>query len=86
MYDALSEDLTGGKTMGRDAPAAMEEGSVMRAAEVRRMLHIGRNTLYQWCQQKLIPHKKVGNTLLFSRPQLAQWIQDKNDETRGKMP
>ncbi len=44
-----------------------EENLVMRATEVRQLLKVGRNTLYEWCAQGIIPHKRVGRVILFSR-------------------
>ncbi len=60
-----------------------EDNSVMRAEEVWPMLRIGRNTLYQWCEQGRIPHKKVGRVLLFSRKRLREWL-DNNEREGGK--
>ena len=56
------------------------------------MLGIGRNTLYEWCDQGLIPHKRVGGRideitgehrrgrLLFSERRLLEWLENKNTE------
>jgi excisionase family DNA binding protein len=60
-----------------------KEKSIMRAEEVWLMLRIGRNTLYQWCEQGLIPHRKVGRVILFSRKRLLEWIEKKNPDERG---
>ena len=49
----------------------------MRAKEVRGSLKVGRNTLYDWCRQGLIPHRKVGHVILFSRRQLAEWVRNR---------
>lgn len=59
------------------------DDSVMRADEVWPMLKIGKNTLYQWCEQGIIPHKKVGRLLLFSRRRLQEWI-DNSEREGGK--
>ena len=56
------------------------DDSIMRAHEVWQMLKIGKNTLYSWCDQKIIPHKKVGRVLLFSRKSLQEWIDNKEAE------
>ncbi len=55
----------------------------MRADEVRQMLKIGRNTLYSWCQQDMIPHKRVGRVILFSRDRIREWLD--NEKKDGGM-
>ena len=60
-----------------------ENSSVMRADEVRQMLGIGRNTLYNWCELNIIPHKRVGRLILFSRKRIQEWL-DSNENTGGK--
>lgn len=58
------------------------ENPVMRAPEVRKMLGIGKNTLYEWCNMNLIPHKRVGRLLLFSRQRIYKWLEE-NDFPEG---
>ena len=60
-----------------------EENPVMRAEEVRRMLGIGRNTLYNWCQLGIIPHKRVRRVIFFSRERIQEWL-DNNENEGGK--
>lgn len=57
-----------------------EENPIMRADEVRQMLKIGRNTLYSWCQQDMIPHKRVGRVILFSRDRIREWLNNKKKD------
>lgn len=57
-----------------------EENPIMRADEVRQMLKIGKNTLYSWCQQDMIPHKRVGRVILFSRDRIREWLDNKKKE------
>lgn len=52
--------------MARDKHQGSDDSWAMRADEARRMLGIGRNTLYSWCDEKLIPHKRVGRVILSS--------------------
>ena len=60
-----------------------EQNPTMRASEVRKMLgNIGRNTLYDWCREGLIPHKRVGRIILFSRRRLEEWLE--NEYQGGK--
>ncbi len=55
------------------------ENPIMRADELRQMLHIGRNTLYSWVEHNLIPCKKVGRVLLFSRTDIMKWISNQGE-------
>ena len=57
------------------------ENPIMRADEVRKMLGIGRNTLYDWCARDVIPHRQVGRLILFSRKRIQEWIE--NNENKG---
>ena len=62
---------------------------ILGADEVRSMLGVGRNTLYLWCAQGLVPHKRVGGTIdettgelhggriLFSEKRILEWIEDR---------
>ncbi len=59
------------------------ENPVMRADEVQEMLRIGKNTLYDWCQRNIIPHKRVGRLILFSRKRIKEWLE-KNENEGGK--
>lgn len=61
----------------------VKESPIMRADEVCRLLKIGRNTLYEWCRLGIIPHKRVGRILLFSRKQIYEWLE--NNENKGGM-
>lgn len=61
----------------------VKESPIMRADEVCRLLKIGRNTLYEWCRLGIIPHKRVGRILLFSRKQIYAWLE--NNENKGGM-
>ena len=56
-----------------------EDNSIMRAEEVCKLLKIGRNTLYQWCEQKLIPYKRIGHLFFFSRKAIKDFIENNNE-------
>jgi len=45
--------------------------TVERAAEY---LGIAKQTLYQWCSEKKIPHKKIGSKTLSDPDELDAWI------------
>ena len=65
---------------------------ILNAKEVCAMLGIGRNTLYEWCDRDLIPHKRVGGKideitgelhggrLLFSENIISKWIENRDNE------
>ena len=65
---------------------------ILGADEVRSMLGVGRNTLYLWCAQGLIPHKRVGGNIdetngelhggriLFSEKLVLEWIENRYNE------
>jgi len=60
------------------------DGWALRAQDVRQMLGgIGKNTLYGWVNQGLIPHKRVGRVILFSRKRIQEWLE--NNEREGGM-
>jgi len=70
---------TGSRTVGE---REQEENPIMRATEVRQLLKIGRNTLYEWCEQGIIPHKRIGRVILFSRKRIQEWLENNENERR----
>lgn len=54
-----------------------EEDPIMRAAEVRQLLKIGRNTLYEWCRLGILPHRRIGHLLFFSRKAINDFFENK---------
>ena len=65
---------------------------ILNAKEVCTMLGIGKNTLYQWCEQGLIPHKRVGGSIdevtgerrrgriLFSERCILEWLENRETQ------
>ncbi len=65
---------------------------ILNAKEVCTMLDIGKNTLYQWCEQGLIPHKRVGGgidgmtgehrrgRIPFSEKRILEWLENRDTE------
>ncbi len=65
---------------------------ILQAREVWMMLGIGKNTLYEWCEQGLIPHKRVGGRideitgerrkgrLLFSEKRILEWLENRENQ------
>ena len=64
----------------------------LNAKEVCTMLGIGKNTLYEWCEPGLIPHKRVGGEIdeitgkrkggriLFSERCLVAWMENQENK------
>ncbi len=68
--------------MDKNRNLSLAGDRVVRAEEVRQMLGgIGRNTLYEWCRQGLIPHTRVGGVILFSSKSIQKWLE--NDKNEG---
>ncbi len=75
-----------------DRSRRTQSNRILGADEVRLMLGIGRNTLYSWCAQGLIPHKRVGGKIdettgelhggriLFSEKLVLEWIENRYNE------
>ena len=66
---------------GKKRLVKREESPIMRANELREMLGVGKNTIYDWCRQDLIPHKRIGRVILFSRIRIMEWLE--NGENLG---
>ena len=70
----------------------MPGNRILNAEEARLLLGIGRNTLYSWCAQGIIPHKRVGGKideltgelrggrLLFPEKLLLEWIENRDNQ------
>ena len=66
--------------MGKNRKLPLSDDWAVRAEEVRRMLGgIGKNTLYGWVNQGLIPHKRVGRLIIISRKRFNDWLENKNE-------
>ena len=64
------------KSDGKKRPIKHEENLIMRAVELRKMLGVGKNTIYDWCRQGMLPHKRVGRVILFSRIKIKEWLEN----------
>ena len=65
---------------------------ILNAEETCLLLGIGRNTLYSWCAQGIIPHKRVGGIIddttgeihggriLFSERLILEWLENRDNE------
>ena len=54
-----------------------ENNSFLTVEEVSSLLRKKERTIREWCYCKTIPHYKVGNSLLFKKYEILEWI-DKN--------
>ncbi len=78
--------------MKGDRSRKTQGNRILDADKVRSILGVGRNTLYSWCAQGLIPHKRVGGKIdettgelhggriLFSEKRVLEWIEDKDND------
>lgn len=54
----------------------------MTVSEVAEMLRKSKATIYAWTSNNKIPFEKAGNTLLFSRKKITEWLKENSkDET-----
>ena len=57
-----------------------KSGHVQRLIEIDElslMLGVSKNTLYDWCAVKKIPHIKMGKFLRFNAAEIENWLQAK---------
>jgi len=78
--------------MNKEKARNTSDNRILKAEEVWTMLGIGKNTLYQWCDQGLIPHKRVGGNvdeetgerkrgrILFSEKRILEWVESNDND------
>lgn len=66
---------------GLTCPASEETDSrkpvqdeVLDVEAVRRLLRLGRNTVYELVGRNAIPHRRVGKNIRFSRMAIMTWL------------
>lgn len=52
----------------------MSDDDVLDVDGVRRLLHVGRNTVYELVGRNAIPHRRLGKTIRFSRTAVLAWL------------
>lgn len=60
-------------------PVAVSQGDalpeVLTAAEAAELLRVSLRTVYRMCRTGEIPHRRIGESLRFSRRQLLEWLE-----------
>ena len=55
-------------------PLTEAQEDIIGVKEVAKILHLAEKTVYNKTSKKIIPHKKVGGIVLFSRKSILEWI------------
>ena len=55
----------------------------MDVEEIAKYLHKEVNTIYQMTHKRIIPHMKVGGTLLFDKEEIDNWLKTKKVQIRS---
>jgi len=61
----------------RQAPRADEAPLALRPGATARALHIAPRTLWSWTSRGLIPHIRVGRTILYPVAELEKWLAER---------
>ena len=75
----LASLLADRDTNARTAPAdvarePISDDDVIDVAGVGRMLHVGRNKVYEMVARNEIPHRRFGRGIRFSRTAIMRWL------------
>lgn len=60
------------------------DGEVLDAEGARQLLSLGKNQLYAACHEGLIPHRRIGRTLRFSRSAILAWLGSQSKILSGR--
>ena len=74
------------KTFSPSGKCSQKSGHIQRLLdidEVSLMLGVAKNTLYDWCAFKKIPHVKLGKFLRFDPAEIDGWIAAKKIPMRS---
>ena len=52
----------------------MSDDEVLNVEAVGRLLHIGRNSVYELVGRNAIPHRRLGKHIRFSRQAILAWL------------
>jgi excisionase family DNA binding protein len=56
------------------APAAADDRECMKASELATFLGVNKKTVYAYALRGLIPHRRLGRRIVFSRSQVVAWL------------
>lgn len=59
----------------REPEAPPVDDDVLDVNGAMALLRMGRNTIYEQCAQNLIPHRRIGRRIRFSRAALLRWLE-----------
>ena len=62
---------------GEEAEKVGRNQRLIEIDELSVMLGVSKNTLYDWCAVKKIPHIKLGKFLRFNASEIESWLQAK---------
>jgi excisionase family DNA binding protein len=60
----------------------VDDGEVMDADQVAALLRVNRKTVYEYAGRGLIPCRRLGKRVLFSRTALMSWLTACKDSSR----
>tara|TARA_R110002073_G_scaffold336583_1_gene536327 strand:+ start:16883 stop:17086 length:204 start_codon:yes stop_codon:yes gene_type:complete len=62
--------------MNDDGNRAAEIGrEIMTTAQAAEYLKVSKQSLYDACARQEVPHNRIGQRLIFSRPALLEWAR-----------
>lgn len=57
------------------------ERECMCAEQLARFLGVNRKTVYEYAARNVIPHRRLGRRIVFSREQVVSWLGACRDST-----
>ena len=65
------------------APAVNLEPECFRADQLARFLGVNRKTVYEYAARNVIPHRRLGRRIVFSRAHVVAWLGACKASTAG---
>lgn len=53
----------------------MSDAQLLDAMQLSEILHVARQTLYEWAREKKIPSIKIGACVRFDRKKIEEWLE-----------
>ena len=60
------------------------DAECMRADQLARFLGVNRKTVYEYAARNVIPHRRLGRRIVFSRHQVVAWLGACKGSLAGK--